>query len=74
MTRTTLKGGATSARRQLMDLAFQALALLVLCIALVSLGALNRRHLVGWRQPAVVGFSDRLSIAARTRTRASGTR
>ena len=40
MTQTTLKGGATSARRQLMDLAFQGLALLVLCIALVSLGAL----------------------------------
>lgn len=40
MTETTLKGGATSARRQLMDLAFQGLALLVLCIALVSLGAL----------------------------------
>jgi phosphate transport system permease protein len=40
MTQTTLKGGATSARRQLMDLAFQGLALLVLCIALVALGAL----------------------------------
>ena len=40
MTPTTLNGGATSARRQLMDLAFQGLALLVLCIALVSLGAL----------------------------------
>jgi phosphate transport system permease protein len=40
MTQTTLNGGATSARRQLMDLAFQGLALLVLCIALVSLGAL----------------------------------
>jgi phosphate transport system permease protein len=40
MTQTTLKGGPTSARRQLMDLAFQGLALLVLCIALVSLGAL----------------------------------
>jgi phosphate transport system permease protein len=40
MTETTLKGGATSARRQLMDLAFQGLALVVLCIALVSLGAL----------------------------------
>lgn len=40
MTQTTLKGGATSARRQFMDLAFQGLALLVLCIALVSLGAL----------------------------------
>jgi phosphate transport system permease protein len=40
MTETTLNGGATSARRQLMDLAFQGLALLVLCIALVSLGAL----------------------------------
>jgi len=31
---------ATSARRQLMDLGFQVLALLVLCVALVSLGAL----------------------------------
>jgi phosphate transport system permease protein len=40
MTHTTLKGGPTSARRQLMDLAFQGLALLVLCIALVALGAL----------------------------------
>jgi phosphate transport system permease protein len=40
MTQTPLNGGATSARRQLMDLAFQGLALLVLCIALVSLGAL----------------------------------
>jgi phosphate transport system permease protein len=40
MTQTTLKGGPTSARRQLMDLAFQGLALLVLCIALVALGAL----------------------------------
>jgi phosphate transport system permease protein len=40
VTQTTLNGGATSARRQLMDLAFQGLALLVLCIALVSLGAL----------------------------------
>lgn len=40
MTQTTLKGGPTSARRQFMDLAFQGLALLVLCIALVSLGAL----------------------------------
>jgi phosphate transport system permease protein len=40
MTQTTLTGGATSARRQLMDLAFQGLALLVLCIALVSLAAL----------------------------------
>ena len=40
MTQTTLKGGPTSARRQLMDLAFQGLALAVLCIALVALGAL----------------------------------
>ena len=40
MTQTTLKGGPTSARRQFMDLAFQGLALLVLCIALVALGAL----------------------------------
>ena len=40
MTQTTLKGGPTSARRQIMDLAFQGLALLVLCIALVALGAL----------------------------------
>jgi phosphate transport system permease protein len=40
MTQTTLNGASASARRQLMDLAFQGLALLVLCIALVSLGAL----------------------------------
>jgi phosphate transport system permease protein len=40
MTQTTMNGGATSAWRQLMDLAFQGLALLVLCIALLSLGAL----------------------------------
>jgi phosphate transport system permease protein len=40
MTQTTLNVAATSTRRQLMDLGFQGLALLVLCIALVSLGAL----------------------------------
>jgi phosphate transport system permease protein len=40
MTGTTVTGVTTSGRRQLMDLGFQALALLVLCVALVSLGAL----------------------------------
>ena len=41
MTGTTVSGvTTTSGRRQLMDLGFQVLALLVLCIALVSLGAL----------------------------------
>ena len=40
MTGTTETGVTASARRQLMDLGFQALALLVLCVALVSLGAL----------------------------------
>lgn len=41
MTEPTTASNATgSARRHLMDLAFQALALTVLCVALVSLGAL----------------------------------
>ncbi|MGH9256900.1 MAG: phosphate ABC transporter permease PstA [Vicinamibacterales bacterium] len=40
MTTTPPNGETTSARRQLMDLGFQALALLVLCVALVSLGVL----------------------------------
>ena len=41
MTELTPASNATgSARRHLMDLAFQALALMVLCVALVSLGAL----------------------------------
>ena len=40
MTTTALNQGASSARRQLMDICFQALALFVLCVALVSLGAL----------------------------------
>ena len=40
MTTTALNQGASSVRRQLMDICFQALALFVLCVALVSLGAL----------------------------------
>ena len=40
MTQTTAVPAPTSARRQLMDLGFQALALLVLCIALIALGVL----------------------------------
>ena len=40
MTQATLEREPTSARRQLMDVGFQVLALLVLCIALIALGAL----------------------------------
>ena len=40
MTQATLEREPTSARRQLMDAGFQVLALLVLCIALIALGAL----------------------------------
>jgi len=40
MTSTTPNQAASSARRQLMDICFQGLALFVLCVALVSLGAL----------------------------------
>jgi phosphate transport system permease protein len=40
MTGTTVTVVTTSTRRHLMDLGFQVLALLVLCVALVSLGAL----------------------------------
>ena len=39
-TGTTVTAVTTSTRRHLMDLGFQVLALLVLCVALVSLGAL----------------------------------
>ena len=40
MTQATLQREPTSARRQLMDVGFQVLALVVLCIALIALGAL----------------------------------
>jgi phosphate transport system permease protein len=40
MTTTALNQAPSSARRQMLDIVFQALALSVLCLALVSLGAL----------------------------------